>query len=207
MGDQSNLLYNIIINYGYIALFIGLVVEGTGVPGPVEILFLAAGYLISQGQMNLLNVIAVAASGNVVGNTIAYIIGYYKGRPFVQKYGKYMKITVHDLENMDRWFSRYGGFTNFISRIIGLPRTPAIWASGITRMNFNSFFIFSAIADLIWSAFWAYVSYLAANKLLNINFFNKSYPIWVYLATTIGFIIFMYFVWRLFLWMKEKYIT
>ncbi|MDI3477207.1 MAG: hypothetical protein PWQ59_732, partial [Thermoanaerobacterium sp.] len=166
--ESTNILYRLVIDYGYLALFLALVVEGTGMPGPVEILFLAAGYLISKGQMNFLAVALIAALGNVTGNTLAYIIGARSGRTFVEKYGRYLKITVKDLEGMDRWFSKYGGMTNLISRLIGLPRTPAIWASGITRMDFKSFFIFSAIGDLLWSFFWTSVSYLVSMQILKI---------------------------------------
>jgi membrane protein DedA with SNARE-associated domain len=205
--EGQSFLYNAIINYGYIALFIGLMIEGTGMPGPVEILFFAAAYLVTKGDMNLFYAILIAALGNVTGNVIAYLVGYYKGRPVVEKYGKYLKITVKDLEAMDKWFAKYGGFTVLLGRLIGLPRTPAIWASGITRMNFTVYVIFSAIADFIWSTFWAGVSYLAAMQLIRIDFFAKSQPPWVYFASTVGFMIFLYVVWRVVLWMKEKYLT
>ncbi|AIS51432.1 SNARE associated protein [Thermoanaerobacter kivui] len=205
--EGQTFLYNAIINYGYIALFIGLMIEGTGTPGPVEILFFAAAYLVSKGEMNLFYVIVIAAAGNVAGNIIAYLVGYYKGRPFVEKYGKYLKITVKDLEAMDKWFAKYGGFTVLLGRLVGLPRTPAIWASGITRMNFTVYVIFSAIADFIWSTFWAVVSYLAAMQLIKIDFFAKNQPPWVYFVSTVGFMIFLYFVWRVVLWMKERYLT
>lgn len=205
--ESTNILYSLIIDYGYLALFLSLVVEGTGMPGPVEILFLAAGYLISKGQMNFLAVALIAALGNVTGNTLAYVIGARSGRTFVEKYGRYLKITVKDLEGMDRWFSKYGGMTNLISRLIGLPRTPAIWASGITRMDFKSFFIFSAIGDLLWSFFWTSVSYLVSMQILKIDFVGKTYPLWMYFVMLIGFVLFMYVVWRIFLWMKEKYLT
>ncbi|SNX53381.1 DedA family protein [Thermoanaerobacterium sp. RBIITD] len=205
--DNTNILFRVIIDYGYLALFVALIIEGTGMPGPVEILFFAAGYLISKGQMNFISVVLIAAFGNVVGNTIAYIIGAKSGRPFIEKYGHILKITAKDLEGMDKWFSKYGGMTNLISRLIGLPRTPAIWASGITHMDFKSFFVYSAMGDLLWSAFWTYVSYLASLQLLKINIIGKEYPWWWYFAMLGGFIIFMYIVWRLFLWMKEKYLT
>lgn len=205
--ESTNILYSLIIDYGYLALFLSLVVEGTGMPGPVEILFLAAGYLISKGQMSFLAVVLIAALGNVTGNTLAYIIGARSGRTFVEKYGRFLKITVKDLEGMDRWFSKYGGMTNLISRLIGLPRTPAIWASGITRMDFKSFFIFSAIGDLLWSLFWTCVSYLVSMQILKIDLIGKTYPWWMYFVMLIGFVLFMYVVWRIFLWMKEKYLT
>lgn len=205
--ESQSFLYNAVVNYGYIALFLVLAYEGTGLPGPVEILFFAAAYLAVKGEMNLVAIALVAALGNVTGNVIAYLVGYYKGRPVVEKYGKYLKITVKDLEAMDKWFAKYGGFTVLLGRLVGLPRTPAIWASGITRMNFTIYVIFSAIADLIWSSFWTLISYLAAKQLIKVDFFTKSQPLWVYFVSTIGFIIFLYVVWRVVLWMKEKYLT
>ncbi|KUK09542.1 MAG: SNARE associated Golgi protein [Caldanaerobacter subterraneus] len=205
--ESQSFLYNAVVNYGYIALFLVLAYEGTGLPGPVQILFFAAAYLAVKGEMNLVAIVLVAALGNVTGNVIAYLVGYYKGRPVVEKYGKYLKITVKDLEAMDKWFAKYGGFTVLLGRLVGLPRTPAIWASGITRMNFTVYVIFSAIADLIWSSFWTLISYLAAKQLIKVDFLTKSQPLWVYFVSTIGFIIFLYVVWRVVLWMKERYLT
>lgn len=205
--ESQSFLYNAVVNYGYIALFLVLAYEGTGLPGPVEILFFAAAYLAVKGEMNLVAIVLVAALGNVTGNVTAYLVGYYKGRPVVEKYGKYLKITVKDLEAMDKWFAKYGGFTVLLGRLVGLPRTPAIWASGITRMNFTVYVIFSAIADLIWSSFWTLISYLAAKQLIKVDFLTKSQPLWVYFVSTIGFIIFLYVVWRVVLWMKERYLT
>lgn len=205
--ESQSFLYNAVVNYGYIALFLVLAYEGTGLPGPVEILFFAAAYLAVKGEMNLVAIVLVAALGNVTGNVIAYLVGYYKGRPVVEKYGKYLKITVKDLEAMDKWFAKYGGFTVLLGRLVGLPRTPAIWASGITRMNFTVYVIFSAIADLIWSSFWTLISYLAAKQLIKVDFLTRSQPLWVYFVSTIGFIIFLYVVWRVVLWMKERYLT
>lgn len=204
--EGNSFIYSAIINYGYIAIFLGLLIEGTGTPGPVELLFFAAGYLILKGEMNIFYVIIIAAIGNLSGNILAYLIGYYKGKPVVEKYGKYLKITVKDLEGMDKWFSKYGGFTVLLGRLIGLPRTPAIWASGITRMNFIIYIIFSAIANTIWASFWTVLAYLGAKQLINISFFNKSQPAWVYFVSTLGFMIFLYIVWRVVLWMKDKYL-
>jgi membrane protein DedA with SNARE-associated domain len=205
--ESQSFLYSAVVNYGYIALFLVLAYEGTGLPGPVEILFFAAAYLAVKGEMNLVAIVLVAALGNVTGNVIAYLVGYYKGRPVVEKYGKYLKITVKDLEAMDKWFAKYGGFTVLLGRLVGLPRTPAIWASGVTRMNFKVYLFFSAVADLIWSSFWTGISYLAAKQLIKVDFLTKSQPLWVYFVSTIGFIIFLYMVWRVVLWMKERYLT
>ncbi|MGB9809053.1 MAG: DedA family protein, partial [Caldanaerobacter sp.] len=66
---------------------------------------------------------------------------------------------------------------------------------------------FSVIADLIWSSFWTGISYLGAKQLIKVDFLTKSQPLWVYFVSTIGFIIFLYVVWRVVLWMKEKYLT
>lgn len=186
----SSEIYNFVLNYGYIAVFLGLLVEGTGMPGPVEILFFASGYLIAKGSFSLWAVIVIATLGNLAGNIIMYILGYYGGRPLVDKYGKYFKIKDKDIEKVSAWFNKYGGVVAFISRLIGVTRTPAIWTSGIMRMNFTVYALFSLFGDFLWASFWTIVG----AKSMNILSLVKSHNYILYIAVPL-FIAVVIFVW------------
>ncbi|WP_035172130.1 DedA family protein [Caldanaerobius polysaccharolyticus] len=183
-------VYDYVVQYGYMAVFVGLAIEGTGMPGPVEILFFAAGVLIAKDIFSFWLVVAVATLGNLTGNIAAYLAGYYGGRPFVEKYGRYLRLTHEDIDRVSRWYDKYGGVIVFISRIIGVTRTPAIWVSGISRMNVLTYTFYSLCGDFIWASFWTVVGTQSVN-VVNIIRHNRFL---LYIATPlIAFVV--VFVW------------
>ena len=165
MSDLARTLYDTVIRYGYLALFVATLLEGTGLPGPIQIALFASGYLIIRGDMDPAAAIMVAAMGNVSGNAIGYLLGANGGRAFVRRWGRYLRITENHLEWIDRWFCRYGSLTAFIARIFGIIRTPVIIGAGVARMPIGPFLLFSCIGDLIWAAFWIYASMLLGGRL------------------------------------------
>jgi len=161
-------IYDMVIRYGYYGLFLWTLVDGTGIPNPVQLAFIASGYLIMHGVMSPYITITVATLGNLTGNIIAYYAGFYEGRSAIERYGRYLHIDDEDIRKVDQWFSRYGGLTNMVSRWIGITRTPAIWAAGITRMSVRTFAVYSFVGDLVWAVFLTYFSYVFS---MNINVF------------------------------------
>ena len=143
--------------YGYAALFFGLVLEGTGLPGPVEVLFVGAGVLVRQGRMTAPVIILVAALGNLIGNLGGYALGALGGRPLVLRFGRRLGIDEGALARATAWFDRYGGRVVAVSRIIGITRTPAIWTSGLVGMSLWSYAGWAFLGDLIWASFWTYL--------------------------------------------------
>ena len=82
-----------------------------------------AGFVVSEGKMSLWSIVAAGVAGNVVGSWITYWIGLYGGRPFVDKYGKYVLMRHHHLDVAERWFDRWGAPTVFFSRMLPIVRT------------------------------------------------------------------------------------
>lgn len=191
-GVFARHVYDYIVQYGYIAVFLGLAIEGTGMPGPVEILFFASGILIAEGNFSLWLVILIATAGNLTGNLVAYMAGYYGGRPFIEKYGRYLHITDQDIDKVSKWYNRYGGVVVFISRIIGVTRTPAIWISGISRMNVLSYAFYSLCGDFIWASFWTVVS------AQSINIFNvmRRHGHLLYVIIPLGIALIVFVWWK-----------
>ncbi|MGB9814013.1 MAG: DedA family protein [Thermovenabulum sp.] len=158
-------LYDLVVKYGYAGIFIFLLYEGTGMPGPVQIVFLASAYLIKKGKLNLIKVVFYATLGNLCGNILAYVIGKYKGKYFVKYLLNKLKIKEEMYLKIEDWYKKKGGFVVFISRLIGIPRTPAIWASGIVGIDIKSYIFFSILGDLVWAAFWTVFTYYGINFL------------------------------------------
>jgi membrane protein DedA with SNARE-associated domain len=103
---------------------------------------------------------AYGALGCTIGSIIAYFVGLWGGRPFLEKYGKYVLVSHHDLDMADRWFSRNGDWSIFVSRLLPVVRTFISLPAGIARMNFVKFTVFTFIGSFPWCAGLAYGGYL-----------------------------------------------
>lgn len=151
MKNFSCFTYNIVQKFGYLALFIIFSIEGLGLPLPVQLLFLVVAYFIELEKMSLIRVVIIVTIGNLLGNIVAYYIGFYGRKPIIDKFSRILHIRSEDIYKVEKWFQKYGSLTNMVSRWIGITRTPAIWASGIFNINIYYYIIFSFLGDLIWA--------------------------------------------------------
>ena len=116
-----------------------------------------SGYLVSRGEMNLWGVGVAGAVGCVLGSLVAYWVGMYGGRPMIEKYGKYILLSRHDLDLADRWFAKYGEVIVFVSRLLPAIRTFIAFPAGVARMNLTRFVIYTFAGSLPWCIALAYV--------------------------------------------------
>jgi membrane protein DedA with SNARE-associated domain len=145
-----NLLIHLIDQYGYIVLFISLMLELIIVPIPNEILMSYVGFLAYQGKVNFVLAILFGGAGGIAGVTISYWIGHKLGAPFFYKYGRKFHLGPEKIERMSRWNQKYGRRLLLFSYFIpGVRHVTSIF-SGITRLPFRSFAIFSYIGVFLW---------------------------------------------------------
>jgi len=106
----------------------------------------------------------VATLGNTCGSLIAYAIGAWGGRPFLERYGKYILIRPHDIELAERFFARWGAQTAFFSRLLPIVRTFISFPAGVARMNLPKFIAYSTAGAFVWSMVLVYAgTVLGAN--------------------------------------------
>jgi membrane protein DedA with SNARE-associated domain len=74
----------------------------------------------------------------------------------VEKYGRYVLITRHDLAMADRFFARYGDWAVFIARLLPVIRTFIALPAGIARMNLLRFNVYTFLGSLPWCWVLAY---------------------------------------------------
>ena len=98
--------------------------------------------------------------GCTIGSVITYWLGALGGRPLIERYGRYVLISKHDMESADRWFERYGEYTAFFSRLLPIIRTFISLPLGMTRMNFPKFTLLSFIGSFIWSGALAWAGFI-----------------------------------------------
>jgi len=149
---------------GYSGVALLMAIESACIPLPSEIIMPFSGYLVYKGQFNLWWVGVAGAVGCVVGSWVAYYAGLYGGRPFVEKYGRYVLLSRHDLDLADRWFERYGEVIVFASRLLPVVRTFIAFPAGIARMNMTKFTVYTFLGSLPWCLGLAYVGQLLGEQ-------------------------------------------
>ena len=142
---------------GYAGVVLLMAIESACIPLPSEIIMPFSGYLVYKGQFNLWAVGVAGAVGCVVGSWVAYYVGLYGGRPFIEKYGRYVLLSRHDLDLADRWFARYGEVIVFASRLLPVIRTFIAFPAGVARMNMTRFTVYTFLGSLPWCLGLAYV--------------------------------------------------
>ena len=157
IGYLSSFIIAVISTMGYGGIVLLMAIESACIPLPSEIIMPFSGYLVSKGEMNLWLVGIAGAVGCVIGSIVAYYVGMYGGRPFIEKYGRYILLSRHDLDIADRWFAKYGEAIVFISRLLPAIRTFIAFPAGVARMNMTRFIIYTFAGSLPWCLGLAYV--------------------------------------------------
>jgi membrane protein DedA with SNARE-associated domain len=140
---------------GYPGIFLMMALESACIPIPSEAIMPFAGALIiaPQGSFHPSIVILalVGAFGNLFGSVLAYWVGYVGGRPFLEKYGKYLLIRKRDITGADAFFHKHGEATVFFSRVLPVIRTFISLPAGISRMDFTRFCLYTFAGALPWA--------------------------------------------------------
>ncbi|WP_329742206.1 DedA family protein [Dyella sp. A6] len=136
------------MQYAGIALLMGI--ESACIPLPSEVIMPFSGYLVYKGTLVLWLVAVAGAVGCVLGSWVAYAVGAWGGRPLIERYGKYVLISSHDLDLADRWFQRHGEITIFVGRLLPVVRTFIAFPAGVARMPLWRFSLYTFLGSLIW---------------------------------------------------------
>lgn len=140
----------LIENLGYWGVFIAMTLESTCIPLPSEVIMPLAGFVVYEGKMSLIGITIAGVMGNLVGSLIAYFIGLKGGRPFLEKYGKYVFISHNKLEMAHSWFDKYGHEAVLISRCLPIIRTFISLPAGIAEMDLKKFIIYTLLGSIPW---------------------------------------------------------
>jgi len=140
----------LIEHYGYLIVFVGVMLGCSGIPFPSAAILLAAGALVQQGHLHLGEAVAFGILGAIVGNQIGYWVGHKGGRQLVLKWGRYVKITPERLERVERFFVRHGGKAVFTARFFSVSRVLEALVAGTSRMRFGTFLLFSILSGIVW---------------------------------------------------------
>ena len=141
---------------GYPGIFLLMLVESCGILMPSEVIMPFSGFLVADGAMNFWLVALIGGLGNLGGSLLAYWIGWKGGRPLIERYGKYILISKHDLNLADHWFTKHGEPAAFFGRLLPVVRTFISFPAGIAKMNIRKFSLYTFLGAFVWSALLAY---------------------------------------------------
>jgi membrane protein DedA with SNARE-associated domain len=163
LGAIGGFIIGTISALGYGGVLVLMAIESACIPLPSEIILPFSGYLVSTGRFDLWLVAVAGALGCNLGSTVAYAVGFYGGRPFVERWGRYVLLGRHELLLVDLFFARWGGITVLIGRMLPVVRTFIALPAGIGRMPMIRFQVYTFVGSLPWCFLLAYAGMRLGN--------------------------------------------
>jgi membrane protein DedA with SNARE-associated domain len=192
----STFIVATISTLGYSGIVLLMAIESACIPLPSEIIMPFSGYLVSTGEMNIWGVAVAGAVGCVLGSLVAYWVGMYGGRPFIEKYGRYILLSRHDLDIADRWFAKRGEIIVFVSRLLPAIRTFIAFPAGVARMNLPRFVIYTFAGSLPWCLGLAYAGQKLGEQWDKDDTLKTWFHRFDFLIGIAGALFIIWWVWR-----------
>lgn len=191
LGPVVHFIENTISSVGPFGVSILMAIESCNVPLPSEAILPFAGFMVSKGHMTIHEAAWAGAFGCVLGSIPSYYLGYFGGRPFVEKYGKYFLVSKKDLEMADKWEQKYGTFAFFICRMLPVVRTFISLPAGILKANIFKFTLFTFLGSLIWSYPLVYVGMKLGEHREVLSKFWHKFDLVIVLACAVLFVLYL----------------
>jgi membrane protein DedA with SNARE-associated domain len=150
----------LLATYGYLAVFLLVAMESTGIPVPGESTLMAASlYAATTHRLSVAMVIAAAAAGAIVGDNLGFAAGYEGGYRLIHRYGKYLGLHDGKLRFGRYLFDRYGGRVVFFGRFLPVLRMWAAVLAGTNRMPWRRFLPLNAAGGVVWACIMGLAAY------------------------------------------------
>jgi len=147
----------VISSAGYLGIVVLMGIESACIPLPSEVIMPFSGYLVHAGRFQLLWVATAGAIGCNLGSVLAYEIGFFGGRPLVERYGSYILLSRGELDWADHFFVRWGSAAVFIARLLPVIRTFIALPAGIARMPRLRFHVYTFVGSWPWCFLLAFI--------------------------------------------------
>ncbi|MFP5110016.1 DedA family protein [Neobacillus sp. C211] len=171
MTDFINNILEFLSQLGYFGIAIGLMIEII----PSEIVLGYGGYMISQGHLNFIGAVIAGTIGGTLAQLFLYWAGYYGGRPFLEKYGKYVLIKKNHIDIAEQWFEKYGAGVIFSARFIPVVRHAISIPAGIAKMSATKFTLYTVAAIIPWTILFLYLGKVLGSNWSHIKEYAQPY--------------------------------
>lgn len=152
---MENWITDIMSQYGYIGIFLLIMLENIFPPIPSEVILTFGGAMTTKTDMTVMGVILISTAGSVAGAVILYGVGRMldvkRLEKIVDRYGRVLRLTRKDIYKADAWFDKYGIWTVLFCRLIPLIRSLISIPAGMSNMKFGLFLLFTTVGTLIWN--------------------------------------------------------
>ena len=190
---MSSLLLNAISEYGYFGMFLAMILEAVIIIIPSELILATGGILASQRIFSFWGALLTGVIGSVFCAVIIYLMGYFGGRPFIDKYGKYFFMKKEDIEKAEAWFQKYGMLASFIGRNFPIVRTFISLPIGMMRLNFWPFVLYTTLGSIPWTFAFVYVGYSLGNNWVILQEYTSRLKVPIYILL---FLLVVHYIYR-----------
>ena len=202
-GSVIPFLTSLYGSVGYLGVFFAMVLESTIVPIPSEIILPFAGFLISNhsieplthGEWNFWVVVVIGVAANTTGSLCGYALGIKLGRPFLDRWGRFLLVRRHEVDQAERFFERWGSPTAFISRLLPGIRTVISFIAGVSHMPIRRFAVYSTLGAIPWTIARVYAGTVLGAHWTQIRDDLKPFDNLILVACAAAVVLFV--VWRL----------
>ena len=151
LGDLGGWVQQIMQDFGYLGLFLLLLVENLFPPIPSEVILPLAGFLVGRGEFGFLGALVASTAGALVGAFILYAVGRWGGRTVILRYGRILRFTNKDLDRANDWFERYGAWIVLFARLIPGIRSVISVPAGALKMPILQFAVLTTAGSALWN--------------------------------------------------------
>jgi membrane protein DedA with SNARE-associated domain len=166
----EDLLQSLVLQYGYLAIFVVIGLESAGLPLPGEGALIAASvYAGATGHLHIALVIGCAALGAIIGDNIGFWAGRRFGKTLLVKYGPLIHVSATRLKVGEYLFRQHGGKIVFYGRFVAFLRIFAAVLAGANNYSWRPFLIYNASGGLVWASLVGLGAYTFGNAVHNVT--------------------------------------
>ncbi len=193
LSALSHFVINTISSMGYLGIVLLMGIESANIPLPSEVIMPFSGFLVYEGRFSLWGISLAGGLGCMLGSWLSYWVGAKGGRPLIEKWGKYILISHHDLDIADRWFKRWGMAAAFFGRLLPVIRTFISFPAGISKVNFWKFSIYTFVGSVIWSYFLGWIGFKLGENWDSLKDYFHKFDYLIVGLIVLGLI---WYIWR-----------
>ncbi len=194
LEQLATLIEQVMLWLGYVGIALIMFIENVFPPIPSEVVMPLAGFLAGEGKFEFFSVWIAGTFGSVLGAVVLYYIGLWVNQAvllrFIERYGRWIGISVQDIHRALSVFDRYGEIIVFVGRLIPLIRSLISIPAGMHRMHFARFLAFTVGGSAIWSGVLAYAGMMLGQNWQLVVEFLKTYQNLTLATLGVGFIAF-----------------
>lgn len=180
---------NVIESFGYVGIFLLMLIEGLYPPIPSEVIMTLSGYSAAKGNLSFFGVVLAGTAGSVVGSIIIYLtfksITFERARRLIDEKGKYFFVSLKSFDRAALSFQKHSRKSVLFSRLVPGIRSLISIPAGLFQMNQSSFLICTTCGSLIWTAGLATLGYFIGTDLSKIQSYITAFAYISFLATLI----------------------